>query len=215
MSVEIKTAAIEPVRQTFSNIARRIGADKPATRYQEATFDLQSECNFHYRPLWDSDREVYDKRRTAIVMEDWYAFKDPRQFYYGSYVQNRHKMQDGAEKKFDFLENHDGFVGVQNKADVVQAIKTVLLPIRHIEYAANLNNCFISAYGWGAAICNAATFAMMDRLGIAQHLSRVGLLIDGNTGESLKAAKARWMNDPVWQPLRKLAEDNLVRVEWF
>lgn len=213
MSVDIKTAVIEPVRQTFSNVARRLGADKPATRYQEATFDLQSECNFHYRPLWDADREVYDKRRTAIVMQDWYAFKDPRQFYYGSYVLNRSKMQDGAEKKFDFVEKHDALAGL--KADVVQAMQSVLLPLRHVEYAANLNNCYISAYAWGAAICNAATFAMMDRLGIAQHLSRVGLLIDGNTGASLKAAKTKWMSDPNWQPLRKLTEDNLVTKDWF
>src|ERR1700744_2624568 len=160
MSVDIKTAAIEPVRQTFSNVARRLGADKPATRYQEATFDLQSECNFHYRPLWDADREVFDKRRTAIVMRDWYAFKDPRQFYYGSYVINRSKMQDGAEKKFEFVEKHDVLLGAPELAEVIQAMKAVLLPLRHVEYAANLNNCYISAYGWGAAICNAATFAM-------------------------------------------------------
>jgi phenol hydroxylase P1 protein len=215
MSVDIKTATIEPVRQTFSNVARRLGEDKPATRYQEATFDVQSECNFHYRPLWDAEREVYDKRRTAIVMQDWYAFKDPRQFYYGSYVTNRSKMQDGIEKKFEFVEKHDALAGVSNRADVQRAIQSVLLPLRHVEYAANLNNCFISAYGWGAAICNAATFVMIDRLGIAQHLSRIGLLTDKNTGESLKVAKASWMGDPQWQPLRKLVEDNLVTKDWF
>lgn len=215
MSVEIKTAVIEPVRQTFSNVARRLGADKPATRYQEATFDLQSECNFHYRPLWDADREVYDKRRTAIVMQDWYAFKDPRQFYYGSYVINRSKMRDGSEKKFEFVEKHDVLLSAPERADVIRAMKAVLLPLRHVEYAANLNNCYISAYGWGAAICNAATFAMMDRLGIAQHLSRVGLLIDANTGDSLKVAKATWMTNPVWQPLRELVENTLVTKDWF
>jgi phenol/toluene 2-monooxygenase (NADH) P1/A1 len=215
MSVDIKTATIEPVRQTFSNVARRLGADKPASRYQEATFDIQSECNFHYRPLWDAEREVYDKRRTAIVMQDWYAFKDPRQFYYGSYVTNRSKMQDGTEKKLEFVEKHDALAGTPNRDDVEHAIRSVLLPLRHVEYAANLNNCFISAYGWGAAICNAATFAMIDRLGIAQHLSRIGLLTDGNTGESLKAAKRNWMENPQWQPLRKLVEDNLVKQDWF
>ncbi len=106
MSVEIKTAAIEPVRQTFSHVARRLGADKPASRYQEATFDLQSDCNFHYRPLWDPEHELYDKRRTAIRMNDWYAFKDPRQFYYATYVLNRAKLQDTAENNFDFVERH-------------------------------------------------------------------------------------------------------------
>ena len=48
MQIDIKTSAVEQVRQTFSHVARRLGADKPASRYQEATFDLQPEVNFHY-----------------------------------------------------------------------------------------------------------------------------------------------------------------------
>jgi phenol/toluene 2-monooxygenase (NADH) P1/A1 len=172
MSVEIKTAAIEPVRQTFSNIARRLGADKPASRYQEATFDMQSDCNFHYRPLWDPQRELYDRRRTAVVMKDWYDFKDPRQFYYGTYVLNRAKLQDTAENNFAFVEKHGAMAALPK--GLTRRIKAIMLPLRHLEYAANLNNCYISAYGFGAAITNATTFAMMDRLGIAQYLSRIG-----------------------------------------
>ena len=213
MSVEIKTAAIEPVRQTFSNVARRLGGDKPATRYQEATLDMQSDCNFHYRPLWAPQYELYDRRRTGIAMKDWYAFKDPRQFYYGTYVLNRSKLQDTAEKNFDFVEKHGALASLPK--GLTRRIKAIMLPLRHLEYAANLNNCYISAYGFGAAVTNATTFAMMDRLGIAQYLSRIGLLIDGNTGESLKVAKQSWLDDPVWQPLRKLAEDSFVVKDWF
>jgi len=213
MSVEIKTAAIEPVRQTFSHVARRLGADKAASRYQEATFDMQSDCNFHYRPLWEPERELYDKARTAIVMKDWYAFKDPRQFYYGSYVLNRAKLQDTAESNFDFVGKHAALASLPK--GLVRRIKAIMLPLRHVEYGANLNNCYISAYGWGTAITAATTFAMMDRLGIAQYLSRIGLLIDGNTGESLGLAKESWMSDPVWQPLRKQVEDLFVVKDWF
>ena len=88
MSIEIKTATLDPIRQSFANIERRFG-EKPASRYQEATYDLQAEVNFHYRPLWQPEYELNDKGRTAIVMNDWYDLKDPRQFYYGTYVQNR------------------------------------------------------------------------------------------------------------------------------
>lgn len=213
MSVEIRTTAIEPVRQTFSNVARRIGADKPASRYQEATFDLQADCNFHYRPLWDADHDLYDKRRTAIVMKDWYAFKDPRQFYYGAYVQNRAKQRDTAESNFEFVEKQGALANLPK--GLTRRIKAIMLPLRHVEYGANLNNCYISAYGWGAAVTQATTYAMMDRLGIAQYLSRIGLLIDGNTGESLTTAKESWLEDPVWQPLRKLVEDTFVVKDWF
>lgn len=213
MSVDIKTAGIAPVRQTFSHVARRLGGDKPASRYQEATFDLQADCNFHYRPLWDPERELYDRRRTAIVMADWYSFKDPRQFYYGAYVLNRARLQETAENNFDFAAKHALLAGLP--ADMLRRIQAVLLPLRHLEYAANLNNCAISAYGWGSAFTQCTTFAMMDRLGIAQYLSRIGLLIDGNTGTTLKTAKQSWLEDAPWQPLRRLAEDSLVTADWF
>jgi phenol hydroxylase P1 protein len=134
-------------------------------------------------------------------------------FYYGAYVLNRSKLQDTAEKNFDFVEKHGALAGLPK--GLMRRIKAILLPLRHLEYAANLNNCYISAYGWGAAVTQVTTYAMMDRLGIAQYLSRIGLLIDGNTGESLQVAKQSWLGDPVWQPLRRLAEDSFVIKDWF
>ena len=104
MSLEIKTATLEPVRQTFANIARRFG-EKPASRYQEATYDAQATTNFHYRPLWMPEKQLNDPSHTALTMQDWYALKDPRQFYYGAYVQNRAKMQEAAENNYAFFVN--------------------------------------------------------------------------------------------------------------
>ena len=213
MSVEIKTTAIEPVRQTFSNVARRLGEGKPASRYQEATFDMQSDCNFHYRPLWEPEYELYDRRRTAVVMKDWYSFKDPRQFYYGAYVMNRSKLQDTAEKNFEFVEKRGVLTNLPK--GLLRRIKAIMLPLRHLEWAANTNNCSITAYGYGTAITQGTMFNTMDRLGIAQYLSRIGLLIDGNTGDSLAQAKQSWLEDPVWQPLRRLAEESFVVKDWF
>ena len=40
--------------------------------------DIQATENFHYRPTWAPEFEIFDARRTAIVMKDWYALKDPR-----------------------------------------------------------------------------------------------------------------------------------------
>ena len=103
MQIDIKTSAVQQVRQTFSHVARRLGADKPASRYQEATLELQPEVNFHYRPLWEPEFELYDKGRTAIVMNDWYAFKDPRQYYYGAYTITRARQQEAMEKNIEFV----------------------------------------------------------------------------------------------------------------
>ena len=104
MHIDIKSKKIEPIRHTYAHVARRIGGDKPATRYQEAVYDLQPTENFHYRPTWEPDKELYDPTRTALVMEDWYKFLDPRQYYYGNYVMARAVQQESADKNFKFVE---------------------------------------------------------------------------------------------------------------
>lgn len=213
MQIDIKTNQVEPIRHTFSHVARRLGADKPASRYQEATFDLQAETNFHYRPLWDPQHELYDPRRTAIEMADWYAFKDPRQFYYGAWTITRSRQQDSVERNFDFVERRELLRDLP--ADWRLRVARTLIPLRHLEYAANLNNTYITAYGYGTAVTQTTAFAAMDRLGIAQYLSRIGLLLDGNTGEVLDEGKQAWTDDPVWQPLRVLAEELLTLEDWF
>jgi phenol hydroxylase P1 protein len=213
MQIDIKTSAVQPIRQTFSHIARRLGADKPASRYQEATFDLQPEVNFHYRPLWQPEYELYDKARTAIRMNDWYAFKDSRQYYYGAYTIARSRQQETMEKNIEFVTRRGLLSGLSD--ELKDRIASVMLPLRHVEWAANTNNCFVTAYGWGTAITQATMYHSMDRLGLAQYLSRLGLLLDGNLGTSLVAAKAAWLDAPLWQPLRRLVEDLMVVQDWF
>jgi phenol hydroxylase P1 protein len=213
MQIDIKTSAVQPVRQTFSHIARRLGADKPASRYQEATFDLQPEVNFHYRPLWQPQYELYDKARTAIRMNDWYAFKDPRQYYYGAYTITRSRQQETMEKNIEFVTRRALLSGLPEAQK--QRIAALMVPLRHVEWAANTNNCFVTAYGWGTAITQATMYHSMDRLGLAQYLSRIGLLLDGNLGTSLVAGKEAWLDAPLWQPLRRLVEDLMAVQDWF
>jgi phenol hydroxylase P1 protein len=52
--------------------------------------------------LWKPDKTLNDHTHTALQMQDWYAFKDPRQFYYGAYVQHRARLQDTAESHYFF-----------------------------------------------------------------------------------------------------------------
>jgi len=213
MQIDIKTADIKPLRNTFDHVARRLGKDKPASRYQEATLDLQPVTNFHYRPLWDPDHEIYDPRRTAIVMEDWYAFRDPRQYYYGTWTMTRARQQDHMEKNFAFFEKRR-LVDVLSE-EWRDKVAKLLVPLRHAEYTANLNNTYMAAYGYGTAITQACQYAGLDHLGIAQYLSRIGLVIaDGGT-EALDDGKRAWLEDECWQPLRRLCEDMLVVKDWF
>lgn len=210
MQIDLRTVSITPLRQTYSHIAARLGADKPASRYLEATMDVQP-SNFHYRPTWDPAHELFDASRTRIVMQDWYALKDPRQYYYGAYTQARARMQETAEADFDFVEER----GLADRYD--DAARRVALdfyvPLRHVAWGANMNGAAMCAYGHGTAITQPCLFAGMDQLGMAQYLTRLGLLLGGK--EELEAAKQAWMDAPAWQPLRRYVEDTLVLRDWF
>ncbi len=211
MQIDLRTVSITPLRQTFTHIAERQGADKAASRYVEATMDVQPNANFHYRPTWDPAHELFDPKRTRIVMEDWYALKDPRQFYYGTYTQSRARMQETAEGDFSFVEER----GLAQRYDDAarQTALDFYVPLRHVAWGANMNGAYMCAYGYGTAITQPCLYAGMDQLGIAQYLSRLGLLL-GHTGD-LEAAKHAWLAAPAWQPLRRLVEDLWVVKDWF
>lgn len=212
MSVEIKTSSVSTIRNTYSHIKRRFG-DKPATRYQEASYDIEATHNFHYKPLWDPEKTLNDPSRTAINMEDWYAISDPRQFYYGAYVGNRAKMQENAESNFKFCEKRNLISSLDEK--IQQKLLKYLVPFRHLNQSANMNNSQVAADAIATTVAQAHIYQAMDHLGIGQYLSRIALLIDGNTGKALNTSKAFWMDDPMWQPMRKLAEDSMVVGDWF
>jgi len=210
-TVDLRTVTIKPLRHTFEHVAKRIGGDKPATRYQEGTYDVQATHNFHYRPTWDPDHEIFDATRTKIVMKDWYAFRDPRQFYYGTYTMARARQQETTESNFDFVESRG--LAAALPEGVRQMALDVLLPLRHLAWGGNMNNAFICAYSYGTAISQPHIYQAMDHLGIAQYLTRVGLLLADP--EALDTAKQQWMNDPKWQGLRRYIEDSFVLTDWF
>jgi phenol/toluene 2-monooxygenase (NADH) P1/A1 len=213
VNIDIKTVHVEPRRQTFGHIARRFGADHAASRYEEATYDLQATDNFHYRPLWEPEYEIFDPRKTAITMADWYAFKDPRQFYYAAYNIARANMQQAVEQNFAFVEKRNMLALIE--PDWLRRVKDYLLPARHAEWGANMNMAAICERGYGTAITAPCIFSAADHLAIAQLVSRIGLELDGGSGESLTAAKTVWLEAPYWQDLRRLVESSFVVKDWF
>ncbi len=211
MQIDLRTVSIEPLRQTFDHIAARIGSDKAASRYLEGTMDLQAGANPHYRPTWDPEHEIFDATRTAITMQDWYALKDPRQFYYGTYTASRARMQETAEADFDFVESRG--LGASYDSAARRSALDFYVPLRHVAWGANMNGAAMCAYGFGTAITQACLYQGMDQLGIAQYLTRMGLTL-GDQAE-VAAAKKAWLEQPQWQELRRLVEDTLVIKDWF
>ncbi len=213
MSLDIKSIDIRPKRKTFGHVERRIGEGKMASRYEEATYDLQATVNFHYLPYANPNYELYDERKTKIKMEDWYKFLDPRQYHYSSYVVARAKQQETAEQNFLFVEKRGMLDFISD--DIKALILEYILPLRHYEWGANMNNLQTCSEGYGAALTNAFMFHAEDRLGIAQYLTRIGLLLGENEVSILDEAKKMWLEDEAWQRLRKALEDSFVIEDWF
>lgn len=213
MSIDLKTLSVDPVRLTFDHIAAKLEPGKKPSRYQEAVWGLQPQVNLHYRPTWQPDHLIYDPLRTAIVMEDFDDLVDPRQYYYGTWTIQRGKQQDSQEKNFDFVESRGLLDGIDD--DWKARIAQLVIPFRHVAWGGNQNNNYIAAYGFGAPITSAASMHMMDHLGAAQYISRIGLILSANEPAGLDAAKRLWLDDPMWQPMRALVEESMVTKDWF
>ncbi len=211
MNIDLQAREIKPLRHTYAHVAKYAGDDKPASRYQEATFGAQPSANFHYRPTWDPAHEIFDASRSRIVLADWYVLKDPRQFYYATWTMARARQQDAVEANFQFVESR-GMVG-RIGDDLRRQALQVLMPLRHAAWGANMNNASICAYGYGTAFTAPAMFHAMDNLGVAQYLTRLGLALDDPS--VLDEGKAAWLDGAPWQPLRRCVEDTLVLPDPF
>lgn len=205
-SIDLQAREIKPLRNTFTHVARHIGGDKPATRYQEATLSAQPTANFHYRPTWEPQYELFDASRSAVKLADWYVLKDPRQYYYATWTLARARQQEAVEANYQFVDSRNLLAKLPDA--VRDAALTVLMPLRHVAWGGNMNNCFVAAYGYGTAFTAPATFHSMDHLGVAQYLTRLGLALGDPL--VLDDGKRQWLDDPRWQVLRRYVEDSFV-----
>ena len=158
--------------------------------------------------MYEPEFEIYDKNRTKIKMNDWYDLLDPRKFHYMTYVSARSKENSANQQSFDFIDNN-GLI-YRYSTEMKEEIYKYLAPLRHYEYAANLNNLNIVARGYGTALNAAALFYATDSLGMAQHITKTILAVSDNDTSVLDEAKNSWMTCENWQPLRKLVEETLV-----
>lgn len=210
MNIDLQAKAIQPQRHTFARVAAYTG-DKTASRYQEATLGVQPSANFQYRPSWEPEFELFDTGRSAVKLADWYALRDPRQYYYANWTMARARQQDTMESNYQFVESR-GLVDKMPDALRARACE-LLMPLRHVAWAGNMNNCQVCSRGYGTAFTAPAMFHAMDQLGVAQYLTRLGLALQ--EPGALQAGKNDWLQAPHWQALRRQVEDMLVLQDPF
>jgi phenol hydroxylase P1 protein len=165
MGYELRTNTIEPRRHTFDPLVERFG-DKAASRYQEGTFGMQATENFHYRPFWAPQHDLYDPDYTALKLTDPYSYTDPRQYYYATYVANRAEDYDAFARTLKYAEQRNLLDGLPEAW--LDLVKSCFLPLRHYEAGAEMvaiNGC---RFAWGTSISQALSYSAFDRIGNAQ-----------------------------------------------
>ncbi len=211
MGFELRTNTITPKRNTFDHLVERFG-DRPATRYQEGTYNLQPMENFHYRPMWDPAHELYDPDYTVLKLTDPYSYSDPRQYYYNTWVSARASHYEGFGKTLKYIEERRMFERLPENWHMM--LVNSITPLRHYESGAQLISINACRFAWGTTISAAAGFAAMDRIGNAQLLSMAGLSVGGGAPDKLAEAKTHWLDDGHLQGLRRLVEEALVETDW-
>ena len=74
---------------------------KTKNEYEEVTFRQQPYVHMHYRHNFDErDYDIFDPRYTRLKSSDWEAFRDPKKFWYTTYVNNRKKLAEEIENGF-------------------------------------------------------------------------------------------------------------------
>lgn len=205
MNIDLQAKEIRPLRQTFDRVEAVVG-NKPGSRYLEAVLGTQPVEHFHYRPTWEPSRELFDTRRSQIQMKNWDVLRDPRQFYYATWTMARARQQETVEANYQFVESR-GLLGKMPEA-LHAEVAAALMPLRHLAWGGNMNNCSICSRGYGTAFTAPVLMHAMDHLGVAQYLTRLGLLLGGSP--VLDGGKTAWLEDARWQGLRRFIEDSFV-----
>lgn len=186
---------------------------KTKNEYEEVTLRQQPYVHMHYRNNFDErDYDNFDPRYTRLKSSDWEAYRDPKKFWYTTYVNNRKKMAEEVENGFNQAQEL-GVIG-NLSPQWVEALRDIYTPLRHLEYGENVQMQHVIRYALGSAIEQCATFQAYDKTGRAQWISQWAMNMQEQHGEFLKHGKEVLLNEPAFEPLLKYVEEILVTNDW-
>jgi|GEM_PF-4854599 len=186
---------------------------KTKNEYEEVTVRQQPYLHGHYRHIYDErDYDIYDPRYTRLKCSDWEGYRDPKKFWYTTYVSNRKKLAEEVENGFAYASE----LGIIEKLSPqwVNALRDLYTPLRHLEYGENVQMQYVIRYALGTPIEQCATYQAYDKTGRAQWITLWGLNMEEHHGDFLAHGKEVLLNEPAYQPLRRYVEEILVTEDW-
>lgn len=186
---------------------------KTKNEYEVVTVRQQPYLHGQYRHIYDErDYDIYDPRYTRLKCSDWEAFRDPKKYWYTSYVRDRKKLSEEVENAFQMVTNLELIEALPEKW--VNAVRDIYTPLRHLEYGENVQMQYVIRYALGTPIEQCATFQAYDKVGRAQWISTWAMNMQEHHGEFLQHGKEVLLNEPSYQLLRRYVEEMLITDDW-
>jgi propane 2-monooxygenase small subunit len=211
---------IAPVKSGAAGAAIFAGSDsrkfnyfepkgRKATHYEDMTLDVQPDPKRHLLQDWiisfADGTPTYSESWTAAKSSDWHKFRAIDQEWERTHYQRQSTIvgmianvvengrRSGAVKRFD-------------KA-WVKILQDHLGAYKHAEFGLGMATMQAQRYGYTQMINNAILTNSSYKLRFAQdltlYLGEVGMDLEGFDQD---AGKAHWLDDPVWQGVRRAIE---------
>jgi len=189
-----------------------------ATEYEDLTLHTQPEPKTFAFQGWltrfADGREPWTEHSTALHCTDWWAFQDPARQWQRTYVAAQAEQERGLDRLVEAARTAGSF------ADFDQTWAKTVLGQYYAAYACleyGLFRCFAYAQreALSATAGNVCIFNAADKIRHAQDITLYGMdLAEVIPDFSDAAAKAVWLEDPIYQGARKNVEGLMASQDW-
>jgi len=146
------------------------------------------------------------KPHTVLRSVYWEGFRDPHQIYYKIYNQMQWESEAALDRVLRTAEEVGHFDRLPEGYRA--ALETTWPPLRFLEWAVVKAMQDVAHYAPSSPVDACATFQVADGLRFVQRNITYSLRL------GMGGHKERWLQDPLWQPLRRLAEEILTLRDW-
>ena len=160
-------------------------------------------------------RPIYDLESTRLRCDDWFAYRDPNQMWQRPYYVTQAEAEKAIERATN-VARETGAMREEMPADWIQnGILGTYFPFGHYEYGLFRALNMAARESLSDSVNNVLVFNASDKLRHAQAISILGLdlesMLDNFDGT---AGRPIWLDDEMWQPLRRLTEQAMVINDW-
>lgn len=180
-----------------------------ATHYEDVTVDVQPDPERYLMQDWiisfPDGTGAYSKDWTRLKSGDWHAFRAPDQ----EWERNHYQRQSTIEGMIKNVVDNGRAAGAPKRFDPrwIKVLADHLGAYKHAEFGLGTATMHAQRYGYTQMINNAILTNSSYKLRFAQdltlYLGEIGMDIEGF---DLDAGKKHWLEDPVWQGVRKAVE---------